>query len=224
MKMKEYRDADGLIELALQVKIKKEILLEEFKRARDATLPNLENLSTIIDRDQFALLWLWLPSRVKLQMPHRIFRSSINGFNLHTLINKCGSIEPTVLLIKSDSGKIFGAFVSTTWERGIQYRGTGEMFLFNLFPSMKKYPWTTMNRFFILIKDNTLMVGGGTGCGLWLDDELLRGMSGMCETFDNEPLNGEKDFQCVEIEVFFLQTTNNITKIIGSNRLFKKSM
>jgi hypothetical protein len=46
--------------------------------------------------------------------------------------------------------------------------------------------------------------GNGSGCALWLDDELHRGFSEVSATFDNMPLHGAKDaeFLCTELEVF----------------------
>jgi len=115
---------------------------------------------------------------------------------LNTLISKCGKKEPTILLIKTSSKNVFGAFVTTTWERNLgeksaAYKGTGEMFLFGLVPSMKKYSWTKANNFFMMIEARSFMMGGGSdgkigsGCALWVDDELHKGFSEPSPTFDN---------------------------------------
>lgn len=81
--------------------------------------------------------------------------------------------------------------------------------MFSLNPILKKYPWTKENNFFMIIENRSFMLGGGndpkiagSGCALWLDDELNRGFSDFSKTFDNPPLNGEIEFQCVELELF----------------------
>lgn len=55
------------------------------------------------------------------------------------------------------------------------------------------------------VDNKALMIGGGSGCGLWLDDELDRGFTEKSDTFMNEPLNVEKEFQCVQVEAFLLK-------------------
>ncbi len=65
----------------------------------------------------------------------------------------------------------------------------------------------------MMIEARSFMLGGGTdakpigsGCALWVDDELHKGFSEASPTFDNTPLNGgETEFLCVEIEVFAFQ-------------------
>lgn len=200
---KECHDADLLIEVASQFPIKSSHLLSLLKEVRDDTLPTFNGLSAIIDQDQWAALWFWLPQRYTLSHPTALFRSSKDGFNLNTLILKCQKQQPLILLIKTDSGRVIGGFLTCILEKSLQFRGTGETFLFLLSPMLKKYTWTGANPHFVRIENNSLMIGGGTGTGLWIDDELDRGMSETCETFDNEPLNGAaKDFTCFEVEVF----------------------
>lgn len=41
--------------------------------------------------------------------------------------------------------------------------------------------------------------------GIWLDDELFLGYSGKSQTFDNDNMCAERDFKCVEVEVFTFQ-------------------
>jgi hypothetical protein len=42
------------------------------------------------------------------------------------------------------------------------------------------------------------------GCAIWLDSELLHGRTERCDTFQNEPLHGERDtsFECAAIEIY----------------------
>ena len=45
--------------------------------------------------------------------------------------------------------------------------------------------------------------GGGGGFALWLDEELLRGNSGECETFANPCLSGEyTEFEVMYVELW----------------------
>jgi len=203
----ELHDADTLLELAYQFPIKKKQLTEGMKTVRDHNLPDFNGVSNILDRDQWAVLWNWLPPRCKLQQPERLFCTSDDGFNMNTMIKKCGYEMPLILIIKSSTQTIFGAFIAgCTLEKGTTpaYKGSGETFLFRISPNHKKFSWTTSNPFFCLVGHSNIMIGGGSGCGLMIDDELDKGVSEFCETFNNEPLNFTKDFQCVTAEVFKL--------------------
>ena len=46
----------------------------------------------------------------------------------------------------------------------------------------------------------SIIIGGGQGLGLFLDDNLTKGKSEKCLTFDNEPLSSPADFTCCVIE------------------------
>lgn len=47
----------------------------------------------------------------------------------------------------------------------------------------------------------SIIIGGGQGLGLFLDDNLTNGKSEKCLTFDNQPLSPNIDFSCSVIEV-----------------------
>jgi len=128
------------------------------------------------------------------------------GCSLNTLLLKCAKQEPTIFLIKTSKQNIFGAFVTTAWERSTQYRGSGEMFLFTLPPQFKKFPWSRSDPFFMMVEPKSVLFGGGGSSGLYVDDEFNCGYTERCATFDNEPMNGnERDFECVEVEVIGFQ-------------------
>ena len=46
-----------------------------------------------------------------------------------------------------------------------------------------------------------ICVGSGGGNALWLDENLTRGRSERCLTFDNEPLSEKIDFICINCEL-----------------------
>jgi len=133
-----------------------------------------------------------------------LFNSREDGFNLNTLTKRCDDHKPSLLVIKTKQQNVFGAFITFEWNEhsSVQFHGSGEMFLFGLIPHLKKYQWTKENSFFMRVDHNHIMLGGGKGCGIWIDDELDHGFSEYCETFKNQPLNLNRDFQCVAVEVF----------------------
>jgi len=192
------------LETAMELKLPSANVVHELATLERSILPNFDGLSDILVTDQLNILWYWLPPKLKLCPLKRIFRSSKDGFNLNTLMVKCKRQEGTIIIIKTSSQKIFGAYVSCLWEKTEKYTGTGEMFVFNMTPP-KKYQWTKENSFFFMLdqKNNYLMIGGGEGTAIYLDEELNHGSSRKCETFDNDPLNhSEVEFDCVGVEVF----------------------
>ena len=72
--------------------------------------------------------------------PCLAYSTDNDGFSLKTFYNKSEMYEPTVLVVKTAKGDIFGAYCSTSWrernakdEKGGRqaYFGTGESFLFS---------------------------------------------------------------------------------------------
>ncbi|KAJ3201770.1 hypothetical protein HDU82_007879 [Entophlyctis luteolus] len=128
------------------------------------------------------------------------------------------------MIVESACGSVFGACLSEPWPecdagRGVFY-GTGETFLFTLSPYAKMYPWVgrvdrdgdgvgegesdSPSMFIMATRHEITLGGGGSGFGLWLNEDLSIGTTDYCQTFANSPLtgNGEKKFECLSVEVY----------------------
>jgi hypothetical protein len=70
----------------------------------------------------------------------------------------------------------------------------------------KAFPYSGVNDFMIYCESSYLSVGGGDGhYGLWLDDQLERGISDPCPTFGNESLSDEGHaFDVLGVEVWYV--------------------
>jgi TLD len=70
----------------------------------------------------------------------------------------------------------------------------------------KAFPYSGINDFMIYCESSYLSVGGGDGhYGLWLDDQLERGISDPCPTFGNESLSEEgHKFDVLGVEVWYI--------------------
>ena len=54
-----------------------------------------------------------------------------------------------------------------------------------------------------LAADNTMVtIGGGGGQAIWLDENLSRGKTDACQTFDNPPLTESGSFEVACMEAF----------------------
>lgn len=80
----------------------------------------------------------------------------------------------------------------------------GECFLFTLWPKTQKFEWVVGNKdLFMMAEEKGIIIGGGGGAGLALDNELWHGYSEFCETFMNDPLNDTpKEFECIAVEAY----------------------
>lgn len=47
--------------------------------------------------------------------------------------------------------QIFGAFITVPLDKSATYSGTGEMFLWRMTPTPKKYAWTGHNQYFLMV-------------------------------------------------------------------------
>ena len=183
--------------------------------------------SNIIDWYHLDQLWEWIPDRVSIKEPSIAFTTDEDGCSLRTFFAKTESLEPTVLLVKTTAGEVFGAYCSESWSNRLgrdsgHWFGTGETFLFSLKPKVVKYAWNDVasspteegqvksrklnraihsSQLFMTATANHIIVGSGNGSGIWLDEDLTRGKSEKCDTFNNEPLSASGDFTCTVLEV-----------------------
>jgi len=70
----------------------------------------------------------------------------------------------------------------------------------------KAFPYSGINDYMIFCQQEYVSVGGGDGhYGLWLDDNLEKGISSTCPTFGNEPLSDEgKKFDVMGVELWYV--------------------
>jgi len=70
----------------------------------------------------------------------------------------------------------------------------------------KAFPYSGVNDYMIFCEHSYLSVGGGDGhYGLWLDDNLEKGVSDTCPTFGNEPLSDDgKKFEVMGVELWYI--------------------
>lgn len=114
--------------------------------------------------------------------------------------------------------KIFGSFCSGLWSERHQraYFGFGETFLFTLIPKQIKYPWVgkrsneqnqVKRELFIFVDQEKLIIGGGNGDGIYVDQSLCQGHTNHCETFDNQSLCSQIDFTISVLEMYALDSS-----------------
>ncbi|GFY47491.1 GTPase-activating protein skywalker [Trichonephila inaurata madagascariensis] len=198
----------------------RELRLDSISRARSVGVVALGNFkSSILTAEQMSIIWNWIPIRISMLQPEVIYSSNEHGVCLTAFYMTAGSYEPTVLVIKANNDEVFGAYCSSSWNcrnscdsenKKYSYFGSGETFLFTIVPQVKKYSWVGSEcgtdvphsaKLFMAADQRMINVGAGNGQGLLLDDQLLHGRTEHCDTFNNDPLCSNKDFQCKIVEV-----------------------
>ncbi|XP_058450986.1 GTPase-activating protein skywalker isoform X4 [Malaya genurostris] len=165
-------------------------------------------------------LWSWLPVRITMYQPVLLYTTEEHGCSLTTFYVRVEQHEPTLLMIKTCNNEVFGAYCSSRWfERNLKddrgqrqaYFGTGETFLFSLYPERAKYPWVGIegdkglghgSELFMAADSKMITIGGGEGQAIWMDENIRFGKTDRCQTFNNPPLCANGDFEIRVLEVY----------------------
>ncbi|XP_026327146.1 TBC1 domain family member 24 isoform X9 [Hyposmocoma kahamanoa] len=188
---------------------------------------NIQMMSHTLTIRELFTLWSWLPVRITMYQPVLLYTTEEHGCSLTTFFVRVEHHEPTLLMIKTCNNEVFGAYCSTRWlernqkdERGNRqaYFGTGETFLFSLYPERAKYPWVGLTQgsgdkgedtrvahgseLFMAADSKMITVGGGDGQAIWMDENIRFGKTDRCSTFNNPPLCPSGDFEIRVLEVY----------------------
>ncbi|RNA36824.1 TBC1 domain family member 24-like isoform X2 [Brachionus plicatilis] len=184
--------------------------------------------SSVLCPEQIASVWRWLPSRFQILELQLTYSTNTHGCRLMTLFDKIEFYQSTILVIKTTTNSVFGAFCATPWSERVsrqrtftpRFFGNGETFLFELAPRVHKYEWvgkgskgetSSAQEMFLYADNDKLVVGGGCekAVGLLVNSDLIYGRSGACETFDNRTLGTEADFEIAVLEVLTFKSAEN---------------
>lgn len=184
---------------------------------------NIQMMSHTLTIRELFTLWTWLPVRITMYQPVLLYTTEEHGCSLTTFYVRVEHHEPTLLMIKTCNNEVFGAYCSTRWyERNVKddhgnrqaYFGTGETFLFSLYPERAKYPWVGMDcvqgdptlnhsaELFMAADSKMITIGGGEGQAIWMDENIRFGKTDRCLTFNNPPLCESGDFEIRVLEVY----------------------
>ena len=172
--------------------------------------PELYDVSNLIDQDSIRAIASEVPLRHRQAKWKLAYSSQRDGISLQTLLRKCKGRAPTVLLVRDLGKAVFGAYCSESWKLSPRYFGTGETFVFTIAPKSRVWHWwwkkmnVQQNDFFMWASSGGIAVGGAGGYALWLDSDLLNGISRISATFGNECLASEEEFQIGAVECWWL--------------------
>ncbi|ESN96810.1 hypothetical protein HELRODRAFT_193374 [Helobdella robusta] len=166
--------------------------------------PELSHASHILTEAHIKQLTFNLPARAEGCVWHLAYSTERHGFSIRTLFRKMEKVEgPVLLIVKDDHDVIFGAMLSQTLKPSEVFYGSGECYLFTFRTQFLKYSWTGSNNFFIYGGNNCISIGSGDGAhGLWFDEDLFRGRTQRCLTFNNDLLTEAEDFVVKYLETW----------------------
>lgn len=181
---------------------------------------NIQMMSHTLTIRELFTLWSWLPVRITMYQPVLLYTTEEHGCSLTTFYVRVEQHEPTLMMIKTCNNEVFGAYCSSRWyERNLKddkgnrqaYFGTGETFLFSLYPERAKYPWVGIenekdlghaSELFMAADAKMITIGGGEGQAIWMDENIRFGKTDACKTFNNPPLCPSGDFEIRVLEVY----------------------
>ena len=142
--------------------------------------------------------------------------------SLRSLYNKCQfhAEEPCLLILKDTQGYVFGGYLSDGVIESPKYYGTGETFIFRLYPDPQFWLWQGENHYFIMGTPSYFTIGAGDGnFALYIDEMLQKGTSNRSITFYNDILSSTPSFDILNIEVwaFSDETVESEIGSVGSD-------
>lgn len=169
-----------------------------------------QSFKTILD-----LGWImFLKSSLHVECQERwrlLFSSSSHGESFQSLSAAIIDQGSTILIIKDNSGNVFGGYAAQPWLLKPKFYGDSGCFLFLLNPNLKICTSSGHNDHFMYMNSGQYTLPNGIGMGgqmgywgLWLDAEYGLGQSNVsCSTYsDYSMLSGIKDFKIDVLEVW----------------------
>jgi hypothetical protein len=164
---------------------------------------------SVLDLPKLIFLNVQLPPEHRTSWKH-LYSSNFHGESFSKFLSNVQNKGPTLLIIKDNSDRIFGAYASENWNLGPKFYGNEKSFLFHLTPRFVTYTATGHNKNFqyFNMQQKTMPNGMGMGgtleyFGLWIDSEFGKGKcSPSCTTYNCPQLSTTQDFTITHMEVW----------------------
>ncbi|KAK9724231.1 hypothetical protein RND81_05G057400 [Saponaria officinalis] len=169
-------------------------------------MPNLTTDSSFINVELYEFLQSSIPNIVKGCQWVLLYSTLRHGISLRTLIRKSADLSgPGILIVGDKKGAVFGGLLDCPLvpcpKR--KYQGTNQTFVFTtIYGEPRLFRTTGANRYFYLCMSDILAFGGGGNFALSLDEDLLTGSSGPCDTFGNGCLAFDPEFELKNVELW----------------------
>jgi hypothetical protein len=153
-----------------------------------------------------------------------LYSSTQHGFSLNTMLSRVYQKatrrvleDSSLLLVRDETGALFGAFASVLWRRlASNFYGDERCFVFQLEPAVHVYRATGNNRNFLRSDErgDGLAIGGdGLLAALAIDAEFAEGRSQISGTFSSPPLSGASPFRVQVVELWGFVSPENLSAL-----------
>eukprot|EP00730_Choanoeca_flexa_P015915 TRINITY_DN7420_c0_g1_i1.p1 TRINITY_DN7420_c0_g1~~TRINITY_DN7420_c0_g1_i1.p1 ORF type:complete len:643 (+),score=137.95 TRINITY_DN7420_c0_g1_i1:281-2209(+) len=164
---------------------------------------HLEIESKFVTADMVAAIVPHLPPWQRMLQWRKLYTTHEDGISLKTLYRRAAeSPGPNLLFVRDRQGGIFGAYLNDTIQASDKFYGNGKSFLFRLAPEIEFYKWTGDNGYILMGNKDSLVVGGGGGFAIWLDESFDNGSSNPSSAFNNPTLATTEQFKIQAVEVW----------------------
>jgi len=151
----------------------------------------------------------WLDKEWSNRKFKPIFRGSKDGHNASAFHKACDNKGPTVTVIRSKAGKIFGGFIDLPWKSSGNYLSTNKSWIYSV-TEKKKYEMNDPNTYTQYGGYDNSSYGPtfGGGHDIYLANDWTSN-SNYCNRHsynftDNTTLTGGYNFQVEDVEVYSL--------------------
>lgn len=84
-----------------------------------------------------------------------------HGSSLDTLMRKVRNQSPTLIVVETAKGEVFGGYAAVPWKNSASYYGIGESFVFTCQPSFERFGWKRTNSLYMFSSVDCIAMGGG---------------------------------------------------------------
>ncbi len=196
------------------LKIKVSTLEETIKQLKEVPqlrrYLNSNNLigDIITNEEQNNLICNWINKEKSFKFK-LLYKGTEDGDTYEFFHNKCDNKGPTISIIKSTDGQVFGGYTSKSWDKNQKTHVPDPLsFLFNI-NNKKKY--CVSNNKGIVVESNSICIFGSNDFyELWISNSYLS-QSSWCDNgkgynFKNYELSGGKySFKVQELEVYLVE-------------------
>jgi len=108
--------------------------------------------------------------QVSREMGGLLFQTSKDGDSVSTFHSRCDSKGPTVVIVETKSGNVFGGYTYTSWASSGGYASSTKGFLFQLRPSMKRFDLKSSTQSYAIYRHSSYGPTFGHGFDLYLNN------------------------------------------------------
>lgn len=149
----------------------------------------MEDTSDIIGQRDALQIKNHLPGACQMDCWQLYYSRYRHGKSYKTLMRQSMDRGPVVILVLDERGETFGGFYTVGLNYGEGFVGTGESFLFK-FDREKRFfmHWeaSMKNEFYCQCNRSGFSMGAEDFPGIWISEDLIRGTSQHCRTYENK--------------------------------------